>query len=103
MKRLPLFLLVTLCCANLAVSTPPPPIEVYFSPEGGCTQAVVDTLGKAKKLIRVQAYSFTSTAIAKALVDAHKRGVQVHVSWTRASDPENIRRQILFIGRGLPW
>jgi phosphatidylserine/phosphatidylglycerophosphate/cardiolipin synthase-like enzyme len=29
--------------------------------------------------VLVQAYSFTSAPIAKALVDAHRRGVQVHV------------------------
>jgi phosphatidylserine/phosphatidylglycerophosphate/cardiolipin synthase-like enzyme len=53
--------------------------QVYFSPKGGCTQAVVAELDKAKTSIRVQAYSFTSAPIAKALVDAHKRGVKIEV------------------------
>ena len=34
-------------------------------------------LGKAKNTILLQAYSFTSALVAKALVDAHKRGVKV--------------------------
>ena len=48
-----------------------PPIEVYFSPKGGCTEAVVKELTAAKATILVQAYSFASAPIAKALVDAH--------------------------------
>ena len=56
-----------------------PPIEVHFSPKGGCTQAVVKEIDNAANSILVQAYSFTSTPIAKALVDAHKRGVHVEV------------------------
>jgi phosphatidylserine/phosphatidylglycerophosphate/cardiolipin synthase-like enzyme len=56
-----------------------PPIEVHFSPNGGCTEAVVKELAAAKTSVLVQAYSFTSVPIAKALVDAHKRGVDVQV------------------------
>ena len=54
-------------------------IQAYFSPNGGCTEAVVEALGQAKATVMVQAYSFTSAPIAKALVDAHKRGVRVEV------------------------
>ena len=57
----------------------PSGVRMYFSPHGGCTEAVVEQLTKAKSNILVQAYSFTSEPIAKALVDAHKRGVQVQV------------------------
>ena len=55
------------------------PAQVYFSPHGGCTEAIVDALNHAKSEILVKAYSFTSAPIAKALVDAHKRGVHVEV------------------------
>jgi phosphatidylserine/phosphatidylglycerophosphate/cardiolipin synthase-like enzyme len=51
--------------------------QVYFSPNGGCTEAIVKEIGAAKREILVQAYSFTSAPIAKALVEAHKRGVRV--------------------------
>jgi len=54
-------------------------IRVYFSPDGGCTEAIVKELDRASSEIKVQAYSFTSRPIAKALVDAHKRGVKVTV------------------------
>ena len=56
---------------------PAPSASVYFSPNGGCTDAIVRELGEAKATVHVMAYSFTSAPIAKALVDAHKRGVKV--------------------------
>jgi phosphatidylserine/phosphatidylglycerophosphate/cardiolipin synthase-like enzyme len=56
-----------------------PPIAVYFSPKGGCTAAVVRELDNAKNSVLVQAYSFTSAPIARALVDAQKRGVKIEV------------------------
>jgi phosphatidylserine/phosphatidylglycerophosphate/cardiolipin synthase-like enzyme len=39
----------------------------------------VQALGAAKRTVLVQAYSFTSAPIAKALLEVHKRGVQVQV------------------------
>ena len=54
-------------------------VACYFSPDGGCTDAVVAEINAAQQTIFVQAYSFTSTPIAKALVDAHNRGVQIAV------------------------
>jgi phosphatidylserine/phosphatidylglycerophosphate/cardiolipin synthase-like enzyme len=53
--------------------------EVYFSPRGQCTDAIIRELNKAKNSVLVQAYSFTSVPIAEALVNAHKRGVKVEV------------------------
>jgi len=57
----------------------PPSWSVYFSPHGGCTDAIIKELNGAKSTILVQAYSFTSAPIAKGLLNAHKRGVKVEV------------------------
>jgi phosphatidylserine/phosphatidylglycerophosphate/cardiolipin synthase-like enzyme len=54
-------------------------VQVYFSPKGGCTEAIVEALDHAKSEVLVQAYSFTSAPIAKALADAYKRGVHVEM------------------------
>jgi len=54
-------------------------MQVFFSPRGGCTAAIIDAIHAAKMEILVQAYSFTSAPIAKALVDARKRGVHVEI------------------------
>jgi phosphatidylserine/phosphatidylglycerophosphate/cardiolipin synthase-like enzyme len=60
-----------------SVTTTPSAVTVCFTPGGNCTDAITQALGQAKRSILVQAYSFTSAPIAKALLDAHKRGVQV--------------------------
>jgi phosphatidylserine/phosphatidylglycerophosphate/cardiolipin synthase-like enzyme len=52
-------------------------IALYFSPQGGCEEAVVGEIERAKKTIDMQAYSFTSKAIAAALGSAQERGVRV--------------------------
>ena len=74
--KLPLALVLSHCLVNtglVAGRAAPATIQVFFSPKGGCTEAVVDALSKARSTVLVQAYSFTSTPIAKALVDAHRR------------------------------
>jgi len=53
------------------------PVEVYFSPGVSCTDAIVREISKAQHTVHVQAYSFTSQPIARALTDAQKRGVKV--------------------------
>ena len=53
--------------------------NVCFSPNGGCTKAIIEQIDNAKSEILIQAYSFTSAPIAKALVNAHKRGVHVEI------------------------
>lgn len=40
---------------------------------------MIDTIGSAKKEVRLAAYSFTEPAVGKALLDAMKRGVDVAV------------------------
>jgi len=52
-------------------------IRVYFSPHGGCTDAIVREINQAKTEILLQAYSFTSQPIAQALIRAKQRGVRV--------------------------
>lgn len=52
-------------------------IRVYFSPRGGCTDAILGQINQAKTEILIQAYSFTSTPIAQALIRAKKRGVRI--------------------------
>ena len=76
---------VALVAVGLALMPAPraaagePAWQVYFSPTHGATKAVVDALAAAKATVLVQAYSFTSAPIAKALVEAHDRGVDVQV------------------------
>jgi phosphatidylserine/phosphatidylglycerophosphate/cardiolipin synthase-like enzyme len=63
-------------------------IQVFFSPRGGCTEEIVKVISGAKTNIFVQAYSFTSAPIAKALVEAHRRGVRVQVILDKSQKTE---------------
>jgi phosphatidylserine/phosphatidylglycerophosphate/cardiolipin synthase-like enzyme len=53
--------------------------SVCFTPGGTCTQDIINMLNSAKKQVLVQAYQLTSAPIADALVQAHRRGVDVEV------------------------
>lgn len=53
--------------------------EAAFSPERGATDEVVNLIDSAKSDIRMLAYSFTSKPIARALANAHQRGVDVAI------------------------
>jgi phosphatidylserine/phosphatidylglycerophosphate/cardiolipin synthase-like enzyme len=68
---------LTVCTLHAAETFSPARVTVYFSPNGGATEAVVRELSAAQTQVLMQAYSFTSAPIAKALVEAHKRGVKI--------------------------
>ncbi|MGO9120486.1 MAG: phospholipase D family protein [Desulfomonilaceae bacterium] len=76
------------------------PAEVFFSPNGGCTDAIVAEIDKAKSSVLLQAYSFTSTPITKALIDAHKRGVKVEAIFDKSQ--RNRRCTSDLINAGIP-
>jgi phosphatidylserine/phosphatidylglycerophosphate/cardiolipin synthase-like enzyme len=77
-------------------------IQVYFSPGGGTTAAVVKTLDQAKKTIRVQAYSFTSAPIAEALRDAHRRGVDVQVILDKSQPNQRYTSAVFLANAKIP-
>jgi len=79
-----------------------PAWEVYFSPSGGCTDAVVRALSGARTDIYVQAYSFTSAPIAKALVDAARRGVKVEVVLDKSQRTEKYSSADFVAHEGIP-
>lgn len=79
-----------------------PPIEIYFSPKGGCTDAIVAQIDDAKASILVQAYSFTSKPIAQALLRAHKRGVKTNVILDSDQETANYSEADFLIHEGIP-
>lgn len=54
-------------------------IESAFSPEAGGEALVLKVINAAKTQLLLAAYSFTSPVIVKALISAHKRGVDVRI------------------------
>ena len=101
------FLLFALSCQaqeapQVQQAQAPPPIAVYFSPKGGCTEAAVKEINAARPTILVQAYSFTSAPIAKALVDANKRGVQIQVILDKSQRSEKYSSADFVQHAGIP-
>jgi phosphatidylserine/phosphatidylglycerophosphate/cardiolipin synthase-like enzyme len=79
----------------------PPSHSVHFSPKGGCTDVVVGEIQHARHEVLVLAYSFTSTQIAQALVDAKKRGVDVQIVLDHSNETETHTDLHYFSEQGL--
>ncbi len=76
-------------------------IRVYFSPMGGCTDAIVNELNQAQRQILIQAYSFTSEPIAAACIAAHHRGVAVYAVLDKSQETEQYSAADLLINSGI--
>jgi len=78
------------------------PTQVYFSPKGGCTQAIISQIDNAKSEILVQTYSFTSGYIIKDLLKAHQRGVKVEVLLDKSQCKEEYTSATFLDNSGIP-
>lgn len=76
--------------------------QVCFTPGGDCTQKIVRTIEEAKRQILVQAYSFTSAPIAKALMLAHRRGVDVRVILDKSQKSQRYTSSTFLANQGIP-
>jgi phosphatidylserine/phosphatidylglycerophosphate/cardiolipin synthase-like enzyme len=76
-------------------------VAVYFSPNGGATDAVVREINAATQQILVQAYSFTSAPIAKALMDAHKRGRKILVVLDKSNETDKYSAATFLVNIGI--
>ncbi|MBN3733158.1 phospholipase D family protein [Burkholderia sp. Tr-20390] len=54
-------------------------VQAGFSPEGSAQALVLDVINRADVSVRMMAYTFTAPDIARALVRAKRRGVDVRV------------------------
>jgi len=77
-------------------------VAVYFSPHGGCTEAIIQEIDRAQSEILVQAYSFTSARIAKALLQAHKRGVREEVILDQSQKTQKYSSATFLANQGIP-
>lgn len=76
-------------------------ISSYFSPKGGCQDAIVREIGKARREILVMAYSFTADPLTFALVEAKKRGVHVEILLDKSNEIERYSDLRIFLEHGL--
>jgi phosphatidylserine/phosphatidylglycerophosphate/cardiolipin synthase-like enzyme len=77
-------------------------IQVYFSPNGGCTEAIISQIDQAKTAILLQAYSFTSKPIAQALIRAQKRGVKISAVLDKSNRRQKYSAATFLKNMGIP-
>jgi phosphatidylserine/phosphatidylglycerophosphate/cardiolipin synthase-like enzyme len=77
-------------------------IAVYFSPNGGCAEAIVHAVDGAHECVYVQAAQFTSAPIARALVAAKNRGVDVRVIVDRKKEDDDHSQTDRLLAAGIP-
>lgn len=74
---------LSLCVLSLFITTPAfaitGDITTCFTPGGNCAQQIISAINHENNSILVQAYQLTSADIAKALVDAKRRGATVKI------------------------
>src|SRR5260221_8148268 len=63
--------------------------RVCFTPGGNCASQVISAIDKAREEILVQAYAFTSSPIAEALIKAKNRGVRVEVLFDKKASQDS--------------
>ncbi len=79
-----------------------PATEVYFSPRQKATSVIVELIDNAQETIRLAGYSFTSKPIAKSLLMAHKRGVDVKVVLDKSNLTAKYSSVNFFANTGIP-
>lgn len=103
MKKKTLVLLcLTLCLWSAAALAQTGSIRIYFSPNGGCTGAILQQISRAKTEILIQAYSFTSKPIAQALLQAQKRGVAITAVLDKSNRTQKYSAATFLKNMGIP-
>jgi len=74
---------------------------VWFSPKGGCQEAIVKEIKAARKEILVQAYSFTADPLTFGLIEAKKRGLHVEILLDKSNEVERYSDLHIFLENGL--
>lgn len=78
-------------------------VRVVFTPGDDVDGEIIRAIRQARKQVLVQAYSFTHDGIARALIEAHRRGVEVKVIADREQTEKMRRGQVTGIARaGVP-
>jgi phosphatidylserine/phosphatidylglycerophosphate/cardiolipin synthase-like enzyme len=85
-----------------STTTTPSAVSVCLTPGGNCTDTIANALTDAKRTVLVQAYSLTSAPLAKALLDAHKRGPQVQVILDKSQHAEKYSCADFLANQGVP-
>ena len=73
----------------------PTHIDVEFSPDGKAEKLVLRVINGSRSKLRMAAYSFTSPAVVRALIAAHRRHVDVKVFVDEKANRQKVSRSAL--------
>lgn len=77
-------------------------VAVCFTPGKRCQSKIIHEIDAARKSIYVQAYSFTDTDIAYALVKATLRGVEVKVLLDKSNRNDDRSAKSILLDQNIP-
>ena len=72
-------------------------VQACFSPQAKCSTHILREIDKAQKELLIAVYAFTSDEIARAVVQAKKRGVSIQIVLDREFDTANEKSQGRFL------
>ncbi|MFA6431597.1 MAG: phospholipase D family protein [Candidatus Margulisiibacteriota bacterium] len=75
-------------------------IQTYFSPNGGCSSAIIKEIGKAVNTIDIAMYSFTSRPIVQELERAGARGVKIRVLLDKGQETQKYSKSRYLAQKG---
>lgn len=91
-----------LCCLFLASSIAfAQEARVFFSPQGGCEQAIITQLAKAKMSADIAMYNLTSEPIAQEIARLKKRGVAVRIFLDKSQKGQKASQAGFLKGQGI--
>ncbi|ACM18948.1 endonuclease Nuc [Geotalea daltonii FRC-32] len=77
-------------------------VEAFFSPTGGCTESIIREINGAQSEVLIQAYSFTSAPIAKAIIAAKRRGVKIEAVLDKSQRSAKYTAATFLTNAGIP-
>ena len=98
MKRLSLFGLAFVVLLSVVSAAE---IEVYFSPNGGCEDAIIEEVNSAKSSINVAMYYLTERRIANALISAKQKGIKVSVVLDKSQPTQTYSKAVYLTNNGI--
>lgn len=97
------FVLVLLCFFSSQSKSGQIGLEnVCFSPKEKCTDMIVEKIEKTRRSLLIQAYSFTSPAIAQAVAQAHKKGILVAIILDKSQESVKYSVADYLFNQGVP-
>jgi len=96
MKKLILFIFCFLSLSTFVFAD----TLVYFSPNGGCQDAIITEISKAQKTIDIAMYYLTSREIAEELVKAKDRNVRIRIVLDPSQETQTYSKSRYLIKRG---